>query len=91
MQATLKQLLDLRLPIGWTLENPGDNELVLDPALASRDDARNLAMFWPGTNPDWFGLFLRKLIGIAITTIAVAQGAPFWFDLLRRLTRGGSG
>lgn len=91
VQATLKQLLDLRLPIGWTVENPADVNLVLEPALIGRDEARNLYMFWPGNNPDWLGLWLRKIIGIAITTIAVAQGAPFWFDLLRRLTRGGSG
>lgn len=87
---TLQQLLDLRLPIGWTLETVGEGEAVSDSvvALEGRDDSRNLALFWPGNNPDWFGLLLRKIIGIAITTIAVAQGAPFWFDLLRRLTRG---
>lgn len=89
VEATLKQLLDLRLPIGWTLEMPDESTAVLDSSLEGRDDARNLAMFWPGNNPDWFGLLLRKIIGIAITMIAVAQGAPFWFDLLKRLTRGG--
>lgn len=90
VQNTLRQLLDLRLPIGWTLESTEIYETALQPALAGRDDSRNLAMFWPGNNPDWIGLWLRKIIGIVITTIAVAQGAPFWFDLLRRLTRGSS-
>lgn len=104
VQATLQRLLDLRLPIGWTLQTPtdeaisvpaaeADGEVTIDPntLLPERDDARNLAMFWPPNNPDWFGLWLRKIIGIAITTVAVAQGAPFWFDLLRRLARGGRG
>jgi hypothetical protein len=36
------------------------------------------------------GLWVLKIFGIALTTIAVAQGAPFWFDLIRKLTRGGS-
>jgi hypothetical protein len=85
-QGTLRQLLDLRLPIGWTLTPHDGSTLALD---SGRSDMRNLWMFWPGNNPNWFGLVLQKLVGIIITTIAVAQGAPFWFDLLRKITRGG--
>lgn len=85
-QSTLRQLLDLRLPIGWTITTQDGSTLALDNG---RSDMRNLWMFWPGNNPNWLGLLLQKLIGIIITTIAVAQGAPFWFDLLRKITRGG--
>ena len=81
---TLRRLLDLRLPIGWQISTPSEVEM-----LTTGDNARNLWYYWPGNNPNWLGLILQKLIGLGLTTIAVAQGAPFWFDLLQRLTRGG--
>lgn len=84
-QDTLRQLLDLRLPIGWHYSVPTEDDLI------ARDDARNLWVFIPGNSADWFGLVLRKIIGLVVTAIAVAQGAPFWFDLLRRLAQGRSG
>ncbi len=34
---------------------------------------------------DW----LLKLLGWAVTALAISQGAPFWFDLLKLLTRSG--
>lgn len=30
--------------------------------------------------------WLLKALGLLLTTIAVAQGAPFWYDLLRKMT-----
>ncbi len=49
----------------------------------------NLPIGWPDpmapANPD-FNWWLRKLAGILITGFAVSQGAPFWFDLLNRIT-----
>jgi len=88
-QDTLRQLLDLRLPIGWHFAPPADESQ--GAMELSQRDSRNIWAFWPGNNPDWLGTILRKMIGLIVTTIAVAQGAPFWFDLLKRLTRGGSG
>ncbi|PWH12102.1 MAG: hypothetical protein DDG60_14980 [Anaerolineae bacterium] len=35
---------------------------------------------------DFLWFWLLKLIGLLMTTIAVAQGAPFWYDLLRKMT-----
>jgi hypothetical protein len=55
-------------------------------------DALNLPIGWsfpiPGlTEPGDFLYFLvRKLIGLAVTVFAVSQGAPFWFDMLNKLT-----
>ena len=90
-QATLETLLELRLPIGWvvqSVEEPSSQQLALNP---DRLDQRNLWQFWPPNNPDgWLSLWFLKLIGLALTTIALAQGAPFWFDLLRKLTRNGN-
>jgi hypothetical protein len=91
-QVTLETLLELRLPIGWVIE-PITTDV--DPELAlsvDRLDPRNLWQFWPPNNPDgWLELWFYKIAGIALTTIALSQGAPFWFDLLRKLTRNNSG
>jgi hypothetical protein len=53
-----------------------------------RQNPRNVFNLIPGSSGDWFGNLLRKLSGILVTAIAAAQGAPFWFDLLKRLTGG---
>lgn len=33
-------------------------------------------------DPVWW---ILKILGIALTTLAISQGAPFWFDLLRKV------
>lgn len=53
-------------------------------------DRRNLALLSP-----WSGSFkpevlFVKILGLALTMFAIGQGAPFWFDLLNRIVRGGS-
>ncbi len=90
---TVEALLQLQLPLGW--ENiPVTTEMVVASQASGlpnpASNMRNLWNFMPGNNPDWFSLLLQKIIGLAVTTIAVAQGAPFWFDLLKRLTTRGS-
>ena len=37
----------------------------------------------PPGNPPWG--WLAKLAGLLLTTIAISVGAPFWFDLLKRI------
>jgi hypothetical protein len=34
---------------------------------------------------NWSDFFLFKLLGLLLTTLAISQGAPFWFDLLQKL------
>ena len=77
----LQSIEDLRLPIGWTVQNVGvDRELLNDP--------NNLWNYFPDNNPDgWLGLLAAKLLGIAATVIAAAQGAPFWFGIVNRVLR----
>ncbi len=89
-QGTVDNLLELRLPIGWGLTPVNSGSInALDPN--PLEDTRNLWNFWPGNNPiNWFGLLIKKLIGLALTTLAVSQGAPFWFDLLNRIATGKS-
>lgn len=88
---TLQQIGELQLPIGWE-NTPIDDELIAtyealgmpDP----RSNARNLWNINPFiNNPDWFGNLLRKLIGWVTAILAASLGAPFWFDLLKRITR----
>lgn len=38
----------------------------------------------PGGRPDPWTI-LEKMLGLSLTAVAVAMGAPFWFDLLQRL------
>jgi len=50
----------------------------------------NLPIGWPdttlgGTTPTVPQLLL-KIIGLLITVFAISQGAPFWFDMLNRIT-----
>lgn len=93
LERTLQQLLDLQLPIGWEF-TPITPEMIAAAESAGLSNPQgNLRNAWnliPGNSPDWAGNLLRKLVGIVVTMIAVAQGAPFWFDLLRRITGGNS-
>lgn len=87
---TLQQLLDLNLPMGWQYVEITDAMIQESRALGISDpteNARNLWNFVPGNSDSWLWLWLQKLMGIAGTTLAIAQGAPFWFDILNRLTR----
>lgn len=82
---TMSQFLELRLPIGWIVDvvDASDQPLVtLDPLR----DSRNLWNFVPGNSPYWWQLWLEKIGGLILTTVAVMQGAPFWFDMLKRAT-----
>jgi hypothetical protein len=85
-QDTLDQLLDLRLPIGWNYRPTGWTSAAENLGYDPQSDRRNLANFLPWYNGNWLSYLLTKIGGLGITAIAVAQGAPFWFDILRRLT-----
>ncbi len=45
---------------------------------------KNAPPFHPLGDFVWF--WTVKIIGLLMTTVAVAQGAPFWYDLLRKMT-----
>jgi hypothetical protein len=40
---------------------------------------------------DWINFVALKLLGLAITALAVSQGSSFWYDILKRLTGSASG
>jgi len=81
-------LLSLRLPLGWEYQpvegGCPQSGIVVDPCF----NGRNVWLMIPGNNPGWLGLITTKLIGWALTILAIAQGAPFWFDLLNRIAHG---
>jgi hypothetical protein len=83
--ATVK---DLNFPIGWTttpLESGSCGLLgVRDYRLVIRSAGKCLSVTsLPALNNGW-GIFV-KLFGYLLTAFAAAQGAPFWFDILRKL------
>jgi hypothetical protein len=89
-QRTAQQLVALNVPLGW-------NFVSLTPEMAQNaatlgladpyGDTSNLWNLWPFSgNPSWLSLLIAKLVGLAASAIAAAQGAPFWFDLLQKLT-----
>ncbi|MFQ3567102.1 MAG: hypothetical protein SNJ59_08875 [Aggregatilineales bacterium] len=93
-RANLELLLSLRLPISWEFTPvPGGcpQETTVASIVDPCDNLRNLWNLIPGNNPNWPSLWIRKLAGWFLTVIAIAQGAPFWFDLLNRIARGRSG
>jgi hypothetical protein len=52
----------------------------------------NLPIGWSGSDrlraaPTGLAAWLLKLLGLAITVLALSLGAPFWFDLLSRVAR----
>ena len=87
---TLQRLVDLQAPLGWTYVSVSP-EMVQAAQVLSEPDPRqranNLWNYSPFNNGNWLILWGRKLAGLLVTTLAVAQGAPFWFDMLKRFTR----
>jgi len=80
----LQDIQDLSLPIGWTFYKVSDS--ARDSIAAS--DPNNLWNYLPENNPEgWLALLAAKLLGIAATVIAAAQGAPFWFGIVNRILR----
>ena len=80
----LGDLEALSLPIGWRY-----TDLSAQPAdHFARRDPGNLWNYAPNNNPEgWQALLLAKLLGIAATVIAAAQGAPFWFGIVNKVLR----
>ncbi len=87
-QETVQNLLDLQIPLGWQFKPVTDEFSARSLQLGfpdPRNNPRNVWSYFPGNNDRWMGLWLQKLIGLALTVIAASQGAPFWFDLLNRI------
>ncbi|HEX2622639.1 MAG TPA: hypothetical protein VHL11_20910 [Phototrophicaceae bacterium] len=84
---TVQKLLDLQLPLGWEFTEVTPDMITLAQEIGLPDPRTNARNFWNLIHGD-LSLILQKILGLLATTIAAAQGAPFWFDLLNRITRG---
>jgi hypothetical protein len=74
--------------IGWVLtrlprlEQPPDSMNTNSIVAALASGSLSAAAPCPTTPEGWW----LKLIGLIITIAAISQGAPFWFDMLNRVT-----
>lgn len=73
MAKTVNELEELAIPLGWS---------VADDATPETPNPQRLA--WPWDDWEWF---LAKLVGLILTVAALSLGAPFWFDLLSKVSR----
>ena len=89
VQQTIQALLELQLPVGWQYTEITDEMISTSQELGlpnPRSNPRNFWIYAHGSIGDLLSAWSQKLLGLIATTIAAAQGAPFWFDLLRKLT-----
>ena len=91
LQDFTAQFTGLSLPVGWVINEstgtaisdincqlfPGDKQAFGIPVIGT-----NKCVAPPQSNNQ--NNILLKLIGIFITAMAARQGAPFWFDILKR-------
>jgi hypothetical protein len=71
-----KSLMDLGLPLGWTLET-----VPVQPATDTDAAAPLDPRLLPSTPGGWIG----KIVGLLVTGFAISQGSQIWFDLMKRL------
>jgi hypothetical protein len=96
-----QQIQNLNIPIGWTTTpikydsafacNLSDDTTYDDKGnpititgIHVNDMCYPIVNALPLTKANWIG-WLTKLLGILLTGAAAAQGAPFWFDILKKL------
>lgn len=85
------ELAKTNIPLGWCVTSRvnGEWELScwpnLDPSNSNTSKIRYQSIPPdPRILPPLGLAWLWKLLGIVITTLAISQGAPFWFDLLQK-------
>ncbi|MGB7340020.1 MAG: hypothetical protein WBC91_14085 [Phototrophicaceae bacterium] len=83
---TLTQIQDSRIPMGWNFSDlsyimEDDNSL----EAYKLTDSRYVWNLMPWNNPNFAWLLTLKAVGIIATMLAIGQGAPFWFNILRQV------
>jgi len=93
-------LSGLNLPIGWTgTPTPMDQVADCRPGDVTREGENGLQELFgvrindtcyplvntPPFKGEYIYSWLSKLLGLLITGAAAAQGAPFWFDILKKI------
>jgi len=93
VQISLNEFVDqvnqLGIPVGWTTVPAADGQscgwtpgLAVYPAIWT-DNSCRILLNLPRMDDGWG--WLLKFFGLLISGVAAAQGAPFWFDMLKRL------
>jgi len=93
VQTSLNEFVDqvnqLGIPVGWTTVPATDGQSCgWTPGLAEypaiwTDNSCRILLNLPRMDDGWG--WLLKFFGLIISGVAAAQGAPFWFDILKRL------
>ncbi|HET8681954.1 MAG TPA: hypothetical protein VFM54_08780 [Micromonosporaceae bacterium] len=79
-------LRDLPLPLGWNFDQAVTRCRESSGGESCLTHLENWAPFlWDAATRNGFDAILLKLLGWVLTAVAVAFGAPFWFDALSRL------
>ncbi|MEV6487232.1 hypothetical protein AB0M20_01140 [Actinoplanes sp. NPDC051633] len=79
-------LRDLNLPIGWNLAAARtDCRAYSQDRSCGANVVRWAPFLWSSTLHAGLGTILLTLLGWLLTAVAVAFGAPFWFDALSKL------
>lgn len=91
MQDLMRQFEGLNLPIGWTLK-PAAGPLAQDPdcqLFPGQGQTFGLPFFYNRCitpfEPDGSTNLALKLLGLFLSGLAARQGAPYWFDILKKL------
>jgi len=88
------QLQALNIPFGWTIAplNTSGGQCTLVPikagqvwGISSRDSSGKVNCEGIVNLPVDLNGWLAKVLGMLLTGAAAAQGAPFWFDILKKL------
>jgi hypothetical protein len=69
-RALLSEAENLNLPLGWVIP-----QATADPDPEIQDQVPENAVGW-----------ILKILGLSISALAVSLGAPFWFDVLSKIT-----
>jgi hypothetical protein len=100
MQDIRQQFVGLNLPIGWVINKgngdkyesyldsecqlfPNVNQAFGIPIVVNIRDFKKICIAPPQSNNQTN--IALKFFGLLFTAVAAAQGAPFWFDLLKKL------
>lgn len=77
----LAQLQELKVPLGWCSvhESDDEDEEGITKASETSADGCDPDHSFPASTWQWW----LKLGGLLVTMLAISQGAPFWFDLLK--------
>jgi hypothetical protein len=85
------KLTNLKVPIGWCSDSAASGTTAQKATTEPEPDADGAEEAGLPCTPDrqlphGRSAWLMKISGLLITMIALSQGAPFWFDLLKKVT-----